>query len=138
MNKAKLKSYAPQARKDFIAAVVARANLLGIAEKNGKLDIVPSEQKGDVTLIAGQAWPAKVHEQRERLIKRMQKIGAGETAEAIAYTCDKPGYHTIKMFRLRLSVRNVYRPGESECLLRRQARRQGETYRNNRCHCFCG
>ena len=29
MNKAKLKSYAPQARKDFIAAVTARANLLG-------------------------------------------------------------------------------------------------------------
>lgn len=93
MNKAKLKTYAPQARKDFIAAVVARANLLGISEKDGKLEIAPSEKKGDVTLIAGQAWPAKVHEQRERLIKRMQKVSAGtqsagfgETAEAIAYT----------------------------------------------------
>lgn len=86
MNKAKLKSYAPQARKDFIAAVVARANLLGISEKNGKLEIAPSELRGDVTLIAGQAWPAKVHAQRERLIKRTQKIGVGETAEAIAYT----------------------------------------------------
>ncbi|MER2625204.1 MAG: BREX-1 system adenine-specific DNA-methyltransferase PglX, partial [Accumulibacter sp.] len=86
MNKARLKTYAPQARKDFIAAVVARANLLGISEKDGKLEIAPSERKGDVTLIAGQAWPAKVHEQRERLIKRMQKTGAGETAEAIAYT----------------------------------------------------
>ncbi len=86
MNKAKLKSYAPQARKDFIAAVVARANLLGISEKNGHLEIAPSEKKGDVTLIVGQAWPAKVHEQRERLIKRIQKIGFGETAEAIAYT----------------------------------------------------
>lgn len=80
MNKAKLKSYAPQARKDFIAAVMARANLLGISEKNGKLEIAPSEKRGDVTLIAGQAWPANVHEQRERLIKRMQKVGAGETA----------------------------------------------------------
>jgi len=86
MNKAKLKTYAPQARKDFIAAVMARANLLGISEKNGKLEIAPSEKKGDVTLIAGQAWPAKVHEQRERLIKRMQKTGFGGTAEAIAYT----------------------------------------------------
>ena len=86
MNKAKLKTYAPQARKDFIAAVMARANLLGISEKNGKLEIAPSEKRGDVTLIAGQAWPAKVHEQRERLIKRMQKTGFGETAEAIAYT----------------------------------------------------
>ena len=86
MNKAKLKTYAPQARKDFIAAVMARANLLGISEKNGKLEISPSEKRGDVTLIDGQAWPAKVHEQRERLIKRMQKVGAGETAQAIAYT----------------------------------------------------
>jgi hypothetical protein len=86
MNKAKLKTYAPQARKDFIAAVMARANLLGISEKNGKLEIAPSEKKGDVTLIAGQAWPAKVHEQRERLIKRIQKVGFGGTAEAIAYT----------------------------------------------------
>jgi hypothetical protein len=93
MNKARLKTYAPQARKDFIAAVVAHANLLGISEKEGKLEIAPSEKKGDVTLIAGQAWPAKVHEQRERLIKRMQKVSAGtqsagfgETAEAIAYT----------------------------------------------------
>lgn len=86
MNKAKLKTYAPQARKDFIAAVMARANLLGISEKNGKLEIAPSEKKGDVTLIAGQAWPAKVYEQREHLIRRMQKVGFGETAEAIAYT----------------------------------------------------
>ena len=29
MNKNNLKSYAPRARKDFIAAVTARANLLG-------------------------------------------------------------------------------------------------------------
>jgi len=86
MNKAKLKTYAPQARKDFIAAVMARANLLGISEKNGKLEIAKSEKRGDVTLIAGQAWPAKVHEQRERLIKRIQKVGFVATAESIAYT----------------------------------------------------
>jgi type II restriction/modification system DNA methylase subunit YeeA len=86
MNKAKLKTYAPQARKDFIAAVMARANLLGVSEKDGKLELATSEKRGDVTLIAGQAWPAKVHEQRERLIKRMKKTGFGETAESIAYT----------------------------------------------------
>lgn len=38
MNKSKLKSYAPQARKDFIAAVTARANLLGSSEAGGKLE----------------------------------------------------------------------------------------------------
>ncbi len=86
MNKAKLKSYAPQARKDFIAAVEARANSLGLSEMGGTLDIAPSEKKGDVTLIAGQAWPAKVHDQRQRLIKRMKKDGFAQTMEAVAYT----------------------------------------------------
>ena len=86
MNKAKLKSYAPQARKDFIAAVEARANLLGLSEKNGQLDITPSEKKGDVTLIGGQAWPAKVHGQRERLIREIRKEGYTHTLEAVAYT----------------------------------------------------
>lgn len=41
MNKANLKSYAPQARKDFIAAVTARAHLLGLAEKNGQIGVAP-------------------------------------------------------------------------------------------------
>ena len=35
MNKSNLKSYAPQARKDFIAAVTARANLLCLSSKAG-------------------------------------------------------------------------------------------------------
>ena len=86
MNKAKLKSYAPQARKDFIAAVEARAHSLGLSETGGTLDIAPSEKKGDVTLISGQAWPAKVHDQRQRLIKRMKKDGFAQTVEAVAYT----------------------------------------------------
>jgi hypothetical protein len=86
MNTAKLKSYAPQARKDFIAAVQARANLLGLSVKGGKLDIAPSEQKGDIVVIAGQAWPGKVHQQRERLIQRINEDGFGHTMEAVAYT----------------------------------------------------
>lgn len=36
MNKSKLKTYAPQARKDFIAAVTQRANLLGLSETAGE------------------------------------------------------------------------------------------------------
>jgi hypothetical protein len=79
-------TYAPQARKDFIAAVEARANLLGLSEKSGTLDIAASEKKGDVAVIAGQAWPAKVHDQRQRLIKRMKKDGFAQTVEAVAYT----------------------------------------------------
>ncbi|GAB6046504.1 BREX-1 system adenine-specific DNA-methyltransferase PglX [Methyloparacoccus murrellii] len=86
MNKAKLKTYAPQARKDFIAAVTARAHQLGISETNDQLDIAPAEKTGDLVLIAGQAWPGKVYPQRERLIQRLQKDGFAHTLDAIAYT----------------------------------------------------
>jgi hypothetical protein len=86
MNKANLKSYAPQARKDFIAAVTARAHLLGLAEQGGQLEVAPAQTQGDVTLIAGQPWPAKVARQREQLIARMRQHGFAATVEAIAYT----------------------------------------------------
>lgn len=85
MNKEKLKSYAPQARKNLIAAITARANLLGLSEKAGKLDVVPSQAQGDVMVIAGQAWPIKqLQPQREQLIKRIQKDGFEHTMEAVA------------------------------------------------------
>ena len=86
MNKAKLKSYAPQARKDFIAAVTARANQLGLSDKAGTLEVAPSQPQGDITVIAGQAWPIKVEGQRQRLIARLQKDGFEHTLEAVAYT----------------------------------------------------
>lgn len=86
MNKTKLKSYAPQARKDFIAAVTARANLLGLSEKGGRLEVLSSQPQGDTTVIAGQAWPVKVHSQRQQLIARIQKDGFAQTMEAVAYT----------------------------------------------------
>jgi len=86
MNKSKLKSYAPQARKDFIAAVTARANLLGLSEAGGKLEVTIGERKGDIAIIAGREWPAKVFEQRERLIKHIKTVGFSQTMEAVAYT----------------------------------------------------
>lgn len=86
MNKANLKSYAPQARKDFIAAVTARANQLGLSFKAGSLEVVPAQTQGDVTVIAGQAWPSKFSGQRDKLIDRIRKDGFGHTMEAVAYT----------------------------------------------------
>jgi type II restriction/modification system DNA methylase subunit YeeA len=86
MNKSKLKSYAPQARKDFIAAVTTRANQLGLSDKAGSLEIAPAEKSGDVVIIAGQPWPAKVQGQREQLIKRIHQDGYTQTMEAVAYT----------------------------------------------------
>jgi type II restriction/modification system DNA methylase subunit YeeA len=86
MNKANLKSYAPQARKDFIAAVTARANQLGLSVKAGTLEVAAAQTQGDVTVIAGQAWPSKVNGQRDKLIERIHKDGFAHTMEAIAYT----------------------------------------------------
>ena len=86
MNKANLKSYAPQARKDFIAAVTARANQLGLSFKAGSLEVAPAQTQGDVTVIAGQAWPSKVSGQRDQLIERIRKDGFEHTMEAVAYT----------------------------------------------------
>ena len=86
MNKSKLKSYAPQARKDFIAMVQSRAAQLGIAEVNGQLQVQPCEVQGQVAIIAGQAFPAKMANQRQALVARMQKEGFAATVDAIAYT----------------------------------------------------
>lgn len=86
MNKSHLKQYAPQARKDFIAAVTARAHLLGLDEQGGQLQVAPAQTQGDVAVIAGQPWPAKVARQREQLVARMRQHGFAATVEAIAYT----------------------------------------------------
>ena len=86
MNKANLKSYAPLARKDFIAAVTARANQLGLSVKAGSLEVAPAQTQGDVTVIAGQAWPSQVNAQRDQLIERVRKDGFEQTMEAVAYT----------------------------------------------------
>lgn len=86
MNKSKLKSYAPQARKDFIAMVQSRAAQLGIAEVNGQLQVQPCEVQGQVAIIAGQAFPAKIANKRQALVARMQKEGFAATVDAIAYT----------------------------------------------------
>ncbi|MDZ4162526.1 MAG: hypothetical protein U1D28_11680 [Burkholderiales bacterium] len=49
MNKANLKSYAPQARKDFITAVTARASLLGITAAH----VSAASVSGGVAIIDG-------------------------------------------------------------------------------------
>jgi hypothetical protein len=86
MNKAKLKAYAPQARKDFIAAVTARAQRLGLTETNGHLSIAPADLQGDIVIIAGRSWPKKVSQQRDKLIGRLETEGLSHTLETVAST----------------------------------------------------
>ncbi len=82
MNKTNLKSYAPQARKDFIAAVTARAQQLGIT----LAQVQPVTVSGDVAIIDGTTWPVKVARQREALLKRIESHGFAQTMEEVAYT----------------------------------------------------
>lgn len=82
MNRTKLKNYAPQARKDFIQAVTAKAAQYGLTASK----IEPMTEKGDVVLISGKPFPKAVGDKRKRLEDRIKKNGFEYTMEAMAYT----------------------------------------------------
>jgi type II restriction/modification system DNA methylase subunit YeeA len=82
MNKANLKTYAPKARLDFIAAVTARANLLGITSRGSS----PVEQRGDIAIIEGREWPAAISMQRDKLITGIMSHGFDHFIDEVAYT----------------------------------------------------
>ena len=82
MNKAKLKSYAPAARREFIRAVTDRANLLGLGDRHSE----PMVVSGEVAVIGGRAFPKKVAAQRDGLEARIRREGFNQVMEAVAYT----------------------------------------------------
>lgn len=82
MNRSKLKTYAPQARRDFIRAMTDRAAFYGLTKEK----IEPVVVQGDVALIGGKAFPSTVAPKRERLEERVQRVGFEQTMEAMAYT----------------------------------------------------
>ena len=82
MNNAALKTYAPAARRDFIAAVTRRAELLGLDPQH------PAEARvqGEALLIDGRAFPAKLDAPRRELAERIAEQGYAVVMEAMAYT----------------------------------------------------
>jgi hypothetical protein len=82
MNRNKLKQYAPQARRDFIAAVTDRAAHYGLTK--GKIE--PLTEQGDVALIGGKSFPRSVASKRQRLEERINRHGFEQVMEAMAYT----------------------------------------------------
>src|SRR5580692_2056673 len=82
MNKVSLKSYAPKARLDFIAAITGRANLLGISAGR----VAQANVSGDVLIIDGREWPGKLSRQRDELIARVKRRGFEHTMDEVAYT----------------------------------------------------
>ena len=82
MNTAPLKSYAPAARREFLQAVTDRAAHYGLTAKRTE----PVTVKGDVALIAGEAFPARIAPLRKGLEERIARDGFEVTIEAMAYT----------------------------------------------------
>ncbi len=83
MNRTKLKTYAPQARRDFIQSITDRAAYYGLTASH-TADI--TAQQGDVAIINGKPFLLAVIEKRAQLIKRIERNGFAPTMEAIAYT----------------------------------------------------
>ncbi|RYG15678.1 MAG: BREX-1 system adenine-specific DNA-methyltransferase PglX [Caulobacteraceae bacterium] len=81
-NRNALKAYAPQARKDFIQAMTNRAAQFGITKAGNTL----GEERGELFIIGGKAFPRSVAEQRRRLIGRIEATSFDQTMEAVAYT----------------------------------------------------
>ena len=82
MNRARLKSYAPEARKDFLRAVTDRARKVGLTPVRTE----PVEERGDVAVIGGQAFPKRVADQRRRLDEQVKRDGFTAVMEEAAYT----------------------------------------------------
>lgn len=83
MNTAKLKKYAPQARREFINAVSKQLNQLGIYSDK---QISEVKQEGSVLLIEGKTFEPSVKTARERLVKKVQEMGYNQLVEQVAYT----------------------------------------------------
>jgi type II restriction/modification system DNA methylase subunit YeeA len=82
INRNALKKYAPKARRDFIAAVMARAAKFGISDG----EPVPMEEQVDVVIIGGEAFPKTIGTQRKALLRRIRLHGFEQTMEEVAYT----------------------------------------------------
>lgn len=82
MNKSKLKSYAPAARRDFIKAVTERAHYFGVDARK----IETASVQGDVAIIAGRAFPKKIVAQRDKLVQLVQRDGFELAMRKVAYT----------------------------------------------------
>jgi type II restriction/modification system DNA methylase subunit YeeA len=82
MNTTNLKKYAPQARRDFMAAVSQRLNQFGIAQDTkGNLTISTPVISGTVLKIEGFSASA-----RDKLVKRAEQMGFEALVEQMAYT----------------------------------------------------
>lgn len=82
MDRTALKKYAPQARRDFIAAITDRAGFYGLTKKH----VEPVTVEGNVAIIGGRPFDRSVALKRMGLERRIAREGFDAVMEAIAYT----------------------------------------------------
>lgn len=82
MDRTNLKNYAPQARREFIQAMIDRAAYYGLTVDKTE----PVVEKGDVAVIGGRSFPIAVVHKRKSLENRIKRHGFQHTMEAMAYT----------------------------------------------------
>jgi hypothetical protein len=82
MDRTKLRAYAPQAHRDFIQAVTARAGYHGLTATM----VEPIITQGEAVLIGGKAFPRTIARKRKALEERIARHGFEPTMEAMAYT----------------------------------------------------
>ena len=82
MNTNQLKSYASQARKDFIDSVAAKAARYGILPT----EIMPAQENGDYLLIANNAYPRSIKPAYGALVAKIRQAGYTDVINEIAYT----------------------------------------------------
>jgi hypothetical protein len=83
MNQSLLKSFAPEARNRFRAAMEQRAALLGLSSDK---EPVAAQKSGDKIYIGGKAFPAAWEEQRKKLAERIARQGWNAVIDESAYT----------------------------------------------------
>jgi type II restriction/modification system DNA methylase subunit YeeA len=82
MDRTKLKNYAPQARREFIQAMVDRAAFYGLTADKTEAVV----EKGDVAVIGGRSFPIAFARKRKALEDRIKRHSFQQTMEAMAYT----------------------------------------------------
>ena len=82
MNRTIIKNYAPRARREFIAAVTAKAGMLGITRDH----IAEAKEAGDYLIVDGRPLPVKIAPHRQALLAEIERKGFDEVIEETAYT----------------------------------------------------
>ena len=82
MNRNTLEAYAQKARRNFIAAVTARAAFYGLTARS----MEPVVEEGDVTVIGAHAFPRTVAKPRKCLEEQIRRDGFERVMETMAYT----------------------------------------------------